>query len=213
MSRNYSLLDQIVIRADRMLDLLGGTQAAAGRPSPAADRLEARFAAGSRRETAGLLRVDHTGEICAQALYLGQALVARDPSIAAFLRQAAREEVDHLRWCRERLQELDSHPSRLNVLWFGGALLIGVVSGLTGDASSLGFLDETERQVVAHLDAHLDRLQPDDARSRAILNEMRVDEARHAESAVRRGARKLPFWAVGMMRLQAKIMTTLAYRI
>jgi ubiquinone biosynthesis monooxygenase Coq7 len=212
-TRDYSLLDRLISRADRVLGILGGANAAAGRPTPAEGRPEARFSPGTRRDTAGLVRVDHTGEVCAQALYLGQALVARDPGLAAFLCQAAREEVDHLHWCRARLEELESQPSRLNPAWFGGALLIGMASGLAGDDFSLGFLDETERQVVAHLDGHLERLQADDARSRAILDEMKVDEARHAENAVRRGARDLPMWAVGLMRLQAKVMTTLAYRL
>jgi len=212
-NRDYSPLDRLIARVDRVLGILGATQAATGRPSPAADRPEARFSEETRRDTAGRMRVDHTGEVCAQALYLGQALVARDPGVAAFLRRAAREEVDHLHWCRDRLVELDSRPSRLNPAWFGGSLVIGAASGLAGDQFSLGFLDETERQVVTHLDGHLDRLQADDGRSRAILVEMRADEARHAENAVRRGARPLPWWAILMMRLQAKVMTTLAYRI
>jgi 3-demethoxyubiquinol 3-hydroxylase len=165
------------------------------------------------RHAAGLMRVNHAGEVAAQALYHGQALVARDQGVREFMLQAAREEGDHLAWCAERLRALQSRPSVLNPLWFAGSLAIGALAGLAGDRISLGFLSETERQVEGHLDEHLERLPPEDAASRAILEQMKADEIRHGAHARERGAATLPAPARALMRLTAKAMTTSAYWI
>ena len=157
------------------------------------------------------MRVNHSGEVCAQALYVGQALLARDDATSAALLRAAAEEGDHLCWCEQRLAELGSRASRLNPLWFAGSYLIGVVAAATGDRSSLGFVEETERQVVQHLERHLGQLPAADERSRAIVQAMRADEARHAEHAARSGAMRLPRLVRAGMRASARVMTTVAY--
>ncbi len=166
-----------------------------------------------RAHGAGLMRVNHVGEVCAQALYLGQAAVASDPNIAESMRQAAHEELAHLSWCEQRLQELGGRRSLLNPLWATGSLMIGMVVGVTGDKRSLGFIEETEAQVCAHLDGHLAKLPEQDVRSRKIVNAMRKDEAEHAERARAMGAKRLSPLARLLMKIQAKIMTTVAYRI
>jgi len=158
------------------------------------------------------MRVNHTGEVCAQALYLGQAALARDETVRALLDGAAREEERHLHWCAQRLQELDSPPSRLNPVWFAGAYAIGLVSAIPGDRYSLGFLEETERQVVEHLEGHLDQLRATDRRSRAIVERMQKDEAAHASNAASHGASRPPAIVRGLMRLQALVMKQLAAR-
>lgn len=166
-----------------------------------------------RAHGAGLMRVNHVGEVCAQALYLGQAAVASDQNIADSMRQAAHEELAHLSWCDQRLQELGGRRSLLNPLWATGSLMIGMVVGVTGDKRSLGFIEETEAQVCAHLDGHLAKLPEQDVRSRKIVNAMRKDEAEHAERARVMGAKRLSPLARLLMKIQAKIMTTVAYRI
>ena len=166
-----------------------------------------------RRHAAGLMRVNHVGEVCAQALYVGQAAVARDERTRAQLLAAAQEETDHLAWCAERLRELDSRPSLLNPLWYAGSYAIGVLAGLRGDGWNLGFVVETERQVEAHLDEHLQTLPEADARSRAILATMKADEARHADHAQAPGARLLPPPVPTLMAAASKLMKTIAYRI
>ena len=150
-------------------------------------------------------------EVCAQALYRGQATVARTPEITALMQQCAAEETDHLVWCQERLKELQSHRSVLSPFWYVNAYLIGMVVGLCGDAISLGFVRETERQVEAHLAGHLARLDVHDAKSRAIILQMQQDESHHADTAGQQGARELPLWVQGLMRLHAKVMTTVAH--
>jgi ubiquinone biosynthesis monooxygenase Coq7 len=162
---------------------------------------------------AGLLRVDHAGEVCAQALYQGQALTARRADVRSRLEQAAREENDHLAWCGRRLEELGSHRSLLNPLWYAGSFAIGALAGLAGDRWSLGFLAETERQVVRHLDGHLADLPPDDMKSRAILEQMREDEGRHATTAVDAGAAELPGAVKGLMAGVSRVLTAVAYRL
>lgn len=157
------------------------------------------------------MRVNHTGEVCAQALYLGQAMVARDPALAATLTDAAAEEHDHLVWCAQRLAELNSHPSVLNPVWFAGSVAIAIATAAAGDKLSLGFVEETERQVCAHLDGHLEQLSERDERSRAIVQAMRADEARHADNARAAGAQPLPPLLKRLMALEARVMTTLAY--
>jgi ubiquinone biosynthesis monooxygenase Coq7 len=159
------------------------------------------------------MRINHVGEVCAQALYVGQAAVARDDATRRQLLAAAQEETDHLAWCADRLRELDSRPSLLNPLWYAGSYAIGALAGLRGDGWNLGFVVETERQVEAHLDQHLQQLPEADARSRAILETMKADEARHADNAQAQGARRLPQPIPTLMAAASKLMKTVAYRI
>ena len=183
----------------------------AARPNPAKNAATSALPAAVRRESAAFMRVNHSGEVCAQALYRGQATVARTPEITALMQQCAAEETDHLVWCQERLKELQSHRSVLSPFWYVNAYLIGMVVGLCGDAISLGFVRETERQVEAHLAGHLARLDVHDAKSRAIILQMQQDESHHADTAGQQGARELPLWVQGLMRLHAKVMTTVAH--
>ena len=159
------------------------------------------------------MRVNHSGEICAQALYSGQGMTSSNPVLRGQLEVAAREETEHLAWTERRLDELGAHTSFLNPLWYGGSFAIGAIAGMAGDRWNLGFLSETERQVERHLTGHLDRLPEADARSRAIVAQMRIDEAGHAQMAEDQGARTLPLPIRAFMRLTAKVMTTLAYRV
>jgi ubiquinone biosynthesis monooxygenase Coq7 len=167
----------------------------------------------ARQHAAGLMRVNHTGEVCAQALYVGQAAVARDEATREQLLAAAQEETDHLAWCGDRLRELDSRPSLFNPLWYAGSYAIGLAAGLRGDGWNLGFVVETERQVEAHLAENLKTLPAEDLRSRAIVETMKSDEARHADNAEAAGARKLPKPIPRLMALSAAIMKAVAYRI
>ena len=166
-----------------------------------------------RAHVAGLMRVNHVGEVCAQALYQGQALTARDAHARATLEQAAREEQDHLAWSADRIRELGGRPSLLNPLWYAGSLAIGALAGAAGDKWNLAFLAETERQVEEHLTGHLDKLPASDERTRAIVEAMRADEAKHRQTALRLGAAELPSPLRAAMRVAAKVMTTLAYRL
>lgn len=165
-----------------------------------------------RRHGAGLMRINHAGEVCAQALYLGQAAVTRDDALRAHLLEAAREESDHLAWCAERLEELDSGPSKLNALWYAGSFAIGALAGAAGDSVSLGFIVETENQVEAHLGDHLERLPEPDRRSRAIVRQMQLEEVRHAEQARDAGAITLPSPIPTLMAATARLMKWAAYR-
>lgn len=204
---------------DRLLagigDALSTVAAPAGRPtreSPA-DGVEATaLNEAEKNHAAGLMRVNHAGEISAQGLYKGHAAVARDAATAEQMQQAAAEEFDHLAWCEQRLAELDAKPSRLSPLWFAGSFAIGATSGIFGDRWSLGFIAETERQVCSHLSSHLERLPLDDARSRAIVSQMRDEEQLHGENAVAAGAANLPSAVRNLMRLASKVMTKTAYR-
>jgi ubiquinone biosynthesis monooxygenase Coq7 len=184
----------------------------AERPTPGRDLPDVVLDDGERRHAAGLMRINHTGEVCAQALYCGQAAVARDATTRADLLRAAQEETDHLAWCQARLDELDARPSVLNPVWYAGSFAIGVLAGLRGDGWNLGFVVETERQVEAHLDEHLDTLPAADARSRAILQVMKADEARHADHARHLGARELPAPIPQAMAATSKLMKAVAYR-
>jgi len=207
-------LDTFIAGCDQALRIvLGSEPAVARRPYPAGEGSLETLNPESRRASGRLMRVNHTGEVCAQALYLGQASAALRPAHREVLNQAADEEVDHLVWCAQRLRELESRPSRLNPVWFGGSFTIGLVAGLCGERVSLGFLAETERQVEAHLAAHLDALPREDETSRRILNQMRRDEARHAATARAQGAIELPAAVRWLMKLQARIMTTIAARL
>jgi len=206
-----TLLDHLLGAADEALRTLAGAVTAA-RPTPASDR-SVPVSASDRRHAAGLMRVNHTGEICAQALYSGQALVARDERVRAALVAAGAEERDHLAWCRDRLEELGDRPSYLGPFWYAGSFAFGVASGLAGDRWSLGFLAETEAQVERHLDGHLERLPEGDARSRAILEQMRADENRHGQAGRVLGGAELPLPVKMAMRAFSRVMTRTAYRI
>lgn len=212
-ARDYSLLDQILINLDRGVRTVLGTPPSTGRPSPAAGRPEAALSDQERDLAARLMRINHAGEVSAQALYQGQALTARLQGVRDSMERAALEENDHLLWCAQRIEELGGRTSALNPLWYGGSLAIGALAGWAGDKWSLGFIVETEHQVVRHLDAHLERLPTADARSRAILEQMKEDEAHHATTALAAGGAPLPQPVKVLMRLTSKIMTTAAYRL
>ena len=183
------------------------------RPYPGECELTSPLPEAQRRLSAGLMRVNHAGEMAAQALYQGQSLTARDPALRQKFRQASLEEADHLNWCRRRLGELHSRPSMFDPLWYAGSLAIGIAAGIAGDRWNLGFLAETEHQVVRHLDDHLARLPQTDARSRRIVEQMKTDEVQHAQLAESLGAADLPPLTKRMMRLTSKIMTSLAERL
>ncbi|MCP5145769.1 MAG: 2-polyprenyl-3-methyl-6-methoxy-1,4-benzoquinone monooxygenase [Gammaproteobacteria bacterium] len=208
-----SKLDQLISGFDGVLRAAFGVHPGRRRPSPAAGLSEPSLSASQQKHAAGLMRVNHTGEVCAQALYVGQALVARDEGVRDLLLTSAREEADHLAWCEERLHALSSRPSLLDPAWFAGSLAIGLTAALAGDRWSLGFLAETERQVVRHLDSHLASLPDEDQPSRSVVAQMREDEEHHATSAVRSGGRELPGAVRKLMELEARVMTTLAYHI
>ncbi|HEY6984791.1 MAG TPA: 2-polyprenyl-3-methyl-6-methoxy-1,4-benzoquinone monooxygenase [Rhodanobacteraceae bacterium] len=211
--RVLSPLDRALVEIERALGTVFDATPIARRSSPADGVAETPLDDPARRHAAGLMRVNHVGEVCAQALYFGQAAVARDPAQRAQMLAAADEETDHLAWCGERLRELDSRPSLLNPLWYAGAYAIGAAAGLISDPLSLGFVVETERQVEAHLDDHLERLPDADAKSRAIVRLMKDDEARHADNAVAAGAEALPAPLPELMRFASWVMKTVAYRI
>src|SRR5258706_13857233 len=206
------MLDALILEFDRALRTVAGVHRA-GRASPAQSVPEGALDAEARAEAAALMRVNHVGEVCAQALYQGQALTARDRGAKAALEQAAREEQDHLAWSAERIRELGGRPSLLNPLWFAGSFAIGALAGALGDRWNLAFLAETERQVEQHLAGHLDSLPSADERTRAVVEEMRSDEAKHRETAQRLGAAELPGPGKAAIRCDSKRLTTIAYRI
>ena len=204
--------DRWIPHVDRLLRTVFST-AAASRPTPRPVEPDGPLDDAARRHAAGLMRVNHVGEVCAQALYAGQAAATADPRLRATLEEAGREEGDHLAWTAERLEALRSRPSALNPLWYAGSFTLGYVAGKAGDAVSLGFVVETERQVEAHLASHLDRLPAADRTSRAIVDAMRRDERAHGDAAEASGAAPLPRWIRAAMRAAARVMTTTAYRI
>ncbi len=210
--RQYSRLDRLLVETERALETVFGNPPAL-RANPADATPDAALDTGERRHAAGLMRINHVGEICAQGLYFGQAAVADDEATRDHLLDAAQEETDHLAWCAERLRELDSRPSLFNPLWYVGSYALGTFAGLAGDPWSLGFVVETERQVEAHLDEHLETLPPTDQRSRQILRVMKADEARHADHAEQAGARILPPPIPGAMALASRLMKAVAYRV
>ena len=203
-------IDSFIEAFDRSLRVISGVTVA-HRPNPAENLPECSLNDQERRHSAGLMRVNHVGEVCAQALYEAQSTFAKSELTREQFRQAGEEEVDHLAWTARRLQELGSHTSLLNPLWYGGAYVLGAMAAKLGDATSLGFVVETERQVEAHLNSHLDMLPAQDQRSRAIVTAMRDDEIAHAEAASDLGAAELPAPLKGAMRLMAKVMTSTAY--
>ena len=206
-------LDDWLVSADNALRTVAGA-AHAARPSPGQSTERPTLTDGERSLAGALMRVNHVGEVCAQALYQAQALTARSPELREQMQRAAREETDHLAWTEQRLQELGSHKSLLNPLWYAGAFGIGLLAGkIAGDRVSLGFVVETERQVEAHLQGHLSRLPEADRASRAIVEQMKVDEVAHADAALRRGAIDLPPPVKGLMKLAGRVMTTVAHRI
>jgi len=205
-------MDRLIGGFDTALRAIAGVHRAA-RASPAGGIPEAEFDAAARAEAAALMRVNHVGEVCAQALYQGQALTARSAENRRALALAAAEEEDHLAWSAERIRELDGRLSLLNPLWYGGAFALGAAAGALGDRHSLGFLAETERQVEEHLTGHLARLAPRDRRTRAVIEAMRADESKHREAALSLGAAELPQPVKRAMRAMAKLMTTVAHRV
>lgn len=210
--RQLTRLDRVLAGVERALGTVCGATVES-RPSPAGALPESHLEDGARKHAAGLMRVNHTGEVCAQALYDGQAALARDEATRAHLHAAAAEETDHLAWCAQRLNELDDRPSLLNPLWYAGSFAIGALAAALGDHASLGFVVETERQVEAHLHEHLQRLPESDARSRAILTQMQAEEARHAANARARGGVDLPMPIPQLMRCASAVMKAVAYRV
>lgn len=206
------LLDPVLTAADAALRTLFARPHAT-RAMPTPNQMPGEMTQAERREAGALMRVNHVGEVCAQALYTAQAVVARDPALRAQFIEASHEETDHLAWTRQRLEDLQARPSMLNPLWYAGAFSLGLVAGRLGDPLSLGFVAETERQVEAHLDSHLDRLPAADTASRAVVEQMKADEARHAAQALDAGAAELPAPAKALMRVASRVMTTLAHRI
>ncbi|HET8608362.1 MAG TPA: 2-polyprenyl-3-methyl-6-methoxy-1,4-benzoquinone monooxygenase [Burkholderiales bacterium] len=204
--------DDLIVMFDRGLRTVFGTPQSL-RPVPGEALEETRLDDSQRRLSAALMRVDHTGEICAQALYQAQALTARRPPVRDALEQAAREETEHLAWTESRINELGGRKSVLNPLWYAGSFAIGAAAGLLGDRWNFGFLAETERQVVHHLDGHLTQLPAGDEKSRAILTAMKADEARHATGALKHGGVKLPLPARFVMRAASRVMTGTAFWI
>lgn len=211
--RHYSPLDRLLLQADTAMRTLLPFSGQPTRPSPAIIQPEAELDDKQTRHIAGLMRINHTGEVCAQALYQGQALTAKLPEVRKAMEQAADEEIDHLVWCEQRIRQLGSSPSVLNPLFYGMSFGIGAVAGLISDKVSLGFVAATEHQVCKHLDEHLEQIPPEDEKSRAILEQMRIDEEHHADMALDAGGFRFPAPVKFGMSLMAKVMTKSTYRI
>jgi ubiquinone biosynthesis monooxygenase Coq7 len=202
--------DSVILHFDRALRAVFAP-AASRRAHPDQGLAEAELSEAEKRHAAGLMRINHSGEVCAQALYQGQALTARNPEAAQALIEASEEETEHLAWCERRLEELGSRKSLLNPLWYAGSFGLGVLAGALGDKWNLGFLAETERQVEGHLDSHLQSLPAEDAKSRAIVEQMKADEIKHAETAIAHGGAELPLPVKQAMQLSSKVLTKTAY--
>jgi ubiquinone biosynthesis monooxygenase Coq7 len=211
--RKLSPLDVLIERADGVLRSLSSSGNRSMRDSPAHTREEVSMEAPQRRHAAGLMRVNHTGEVCAQALYQGQALTARLPDIREQMEQAAEEEIDHLVWCEERLRQLGSHTSRLNPAWYAASFLLGAAAGIAGDKWSLGFVAATEEQVCQHLEDHLQQLPEEDSKSRSIVETMLDDERRHGEQALEAGGAEFPEPVKQAMTAVSSLMTSTSYRV
>jgi len=212
-TRHYSPVDHLLINLDQAVRTLFGKPHVTERPNPATGLPDAEMDEHERDHVARLMRINHTGEVCAQALYQGQALTARTPEVRYAMERSAAEENDHLDWCEGRVHELGGRLSLLNPLWYAGSFLIGASAGLAGDKWSLGFVVETEKQVVKHLDEHLEQLPEHDIKSRAILEQMKEDEGHHATMALHAGGAELPGPVKGLMKLVSKVMTRTAYWI
>lgn len=210
--KHFSKLDKLIIAIDKGLHTIAAKHIAS-RDNPAGDTPDAEFTPEQKKHIAGLMRINHAGEISAQALYLGQAITARDPAVRDEMQIAAIEEIDHLAWCEDRLSELNSRASYLAPVWFLGSFLIGTTAGAIGDAWNLGFVAETEKQVVKHLESHMDSVPEYDLRTQKILTQMRDDEARHEQMAIQSGARTLPATIQKLMGLMSKVMTKTAYKL
>lgn len=213
MQRQYSLLDRICLSADQIIRSLTGNVKTTGKSHPARGIDEATLNEDERRHVAALMRINHAGEICAQGLYHGQAIVSKSANVQEKMQQAAIEEGDHLTWCHKRLEELGSHTSYLNPLWYAGSFCIGMVAGMVGDKWSLGFVAETETQVIKHLEGHLHLLPAQDKRSYHILQQMGKEEAKHRDEAIAAGAKELPPFIKHVMSLTSKIMVRTTYWI
>ncbi len=211
--RHFSWLDTLLIEADHALKTVQHAHHPAKRPSPAKRQSEQQMDDTQIAVSKGCMRVNHTGEICAQALYRGQAITAKKPALRQHLLAAAAEETDHLNWCQDRLTELNTHTSYLNPFWYIASFKLGILSGLLGDKWSLGFVVATENQVTTHLESHLNRLPPQDLKSRAILEQMKIDENEHATAALSAGGRTLPKLVQCLMKCQSKVTTSLAFYI
>lgn len=213
MSRQLSLIDKLVSNADLALRTLVPNASNAERENPATEHTSSKISEQQRQHIAGLMRINHTGEVCAQALYQGQALTAQLPTVRKEMKQAAQEEVDHLAWCEQRLQQLNSHTSVLNPVFYTGSFLLGAAAGAMGDKWSLGFVAATEEQVCKHLEEHLQQLPDSDPQSRAILEQMLIDEKTHGNKAMAAGGKKFPAPVKKMMTKLSRLMTTSTYRI
>lgn len=209
--RDYSSADSLLLNLDKALRTLFGRPQTTGRPNPGDREPEADLDDRQRDHIGRLMRINHTGEVCAQALYQGQALTARDPETRASMEQSATEENDHLAWCEQRMQELGGRPSLLNPLWYAGSFTIGAVAGAIGDKWSLGFVAETEKQVENHLQSHLEDVPAEDQRSRTILEQMKTDEIEHGQKALAHGGVELPGPIKAAMQLSSKVMTKSVY--
>jgi len=211
--RRHTPADMFINQFDQALRTVFGTPLVTGRANPASQKPEAELTDEQRDHTARLMRINHTGEVCAQALYQGQALTAKDAKTREAMEQSAAEENDHLAWCEQRVEELGGRLSLLNLLWYVGSFAIGATAGAIGDKWSLGFVAETEKQVENHLQGHLDEVNEDDQRTRAILEQMKADEIEHGQKAMHHGGVDLPSPIQKMMRLTSKLMTKSAYRL
>ena len=210
-TRDYNPVDRVLINLDQAVRTLFGRPRTTERPNPAAGTRDADLTESERKQVARLMRINHTGEVCAQALYQGQALTARQPDVQRTMERSALEENDHLDWCESRIEELGDRKSLLNPLWYAGSFTLGAIAGLAGDKWSLGFVVETERQVESHLDEHLSRIPQADRKTRAILEEMKADEIHHAEVARNAGGASLPGPVKLAMSLTSKVMTRSVY--
>jgi 3-demethoxyubiquinol 3-hydroxylase len=208
-----SPIDQVIGAADNALRTLFGGYQVTGRKDPATDIPEPQLSEQDRQHAAGLMRINHCGEVCAQALYQGQAMTAKLPQVREKMEQAAAEENDHLQWCSDRLSSLQSHTSLLNPVWYLSSLSIGAIAGKLGDQWSLGFVAETEHQVVKHLQEHLEKLPVDDVKSRKVIEQMEKDELQHAQAAIKAGGAELPTPVKFVMKGMAKVMTKTVYWI
>jgi len=212
-ARSYTRQDSLLIEFDQALRTLFGRPQVTERTNPANDIADTELSDEQRDHIARLMRINHTGEVCAQGLYQGQAVAARDPAVRSSMQRSAAEENDHLDWCEQRVEELGGRLSLLNPLWFAGSFAIGAAAGIIGDKWSLGFVAETEKQVESHLDHHLKEVPTEDQRTRAILEQMKTDEIEHGQKALDHGGVQLPAPVRGLMKFTAKLMTTSVYRV
>lgn len=212
--RQFSIIDQLLCQVDSALrTLFPPTHRASNRMNPAHNSSTSAMSANESRHVAGLMRVNHAGEVCAQALYQGQALTAQLSTVKAQMIESAAEEIDHLAWCEQRLRELNSHTSLLNPLWYSGSFMLGALAGMAGDRWSLGFVAETERQVAAHLQQHLQKIPAEDMKTRSILTQMHEDESHHADVARDAGAAELPVLVKRLMSRVSRWLTYSSYHI